>query len=348
MTTNQLIASGNIVPVKVVCAEEIDMTGAALNSMGEWSDNDVEQRAIPICGDIVSEWEKYVKKYFGAVVKTLVFSATVKHGEELVKEFRAAGYDFEQVSYRDKYQDGKRSDSIQRFREGKLLGLISCEALAKGFDVPDALCLVSARPYRKSVASHIQQLGRIMRAYPGKEYGLVLDHAGNYLRHADAVEEFWLRGWNTLDDGKVKDFKAVKKERKERKCFRCNVVMPANTDICPDCGAKRPSRRNFQIVPGKMREYQPHDIAAKFSPSEIWRNVSRLGINRHPEDMERARKFANMQYLQLTGRWQRKSIDLMPVDTCSPEIAAEVERSLRKWIRRKKRENKKSSTMVSA
>ena len=56
---------------------------------------------------------------------------------------------------------------------------MSCEALAKGFDVPDVLCLIGARPYRKSLAAHIQQIGRVMRPSPGKEFALVLDFAGN-------------------------------------------------------------------------------------------------------------------------------------------------------------------------
>ena len=130
-TTNALIDDGWLVKPKVFCATEIDMTGAPVNSMGEWGGTDVERRAMPIVGDIVSEWVAHTNKIFGGAVKTLVFTPTVAYGEELCEQFNSAGYRFEQVSYRDN-GDGRQSN-INDFRAGKLDGLVSCEALAKGF-----------------------------------------------------------------------------------------------------------------------------------------------------------------------------------------------------------------------
>ena len=56
--------------------------------------------------------------------------------------------------------------------------LISVEALAKGFDVPDVGCVVDCRPLRKSLSTAIQMWGRGLRASPetGKTDCILLDH----------------------------------------------------------------------------------------------------------------------------------------------------------------------------
>ncbi len=175
-TTNELIAAGWLAPLKVYAAKEIDMIGAKVIA-GEWSDREVEDRGRAIIGDIVAEWQDKTQKHFGGPVKTIAFSATVDHGEEICRQFQAAGYNFQQVSYRDG-NDERRAKLIEEFRkpDSSIVGLVSCEALAKGFDVPDILCGIGAQPYRKSFSSHIQMIGRAMRSAPGKQFALWLDH----------------------------------------------------------------------------------------------------------------------------------------------------------------------------
>ena len=331
-TTDELIKQGWLVPLKVYCATEVDMTGAAVNA-GEWSGTAVSERVIPIVGDIVSDWVAHTLKVFGHPVKTLVFAATVADGAELCKQFQAAGYRFEQISYRDGASSDVRADKIRDFRKGKIQGLISCEALAKGFDVPDALCLISARPYRKSLAAHIQQIGRIMRSSPGKEFGLVLDHAGNYLRHSIATEAFWAEGCNTLDDSDLKNLRESNPDKStDRKCQGCGFVMPDDAKVCPACGKARTIRRaKTSVAPGVMQEYGQ----LKSKLGDVWPHISRLARDRHPHDPVKAMKFAKVQYKELTGWWPNHR-SLKPADVCDPQVAAAVKRQIRNWIRRKK------------
>ena len=175
ISTNELIAHGKLKPLKYYAAQaSIDTKGMKVVA-GEWSEAEIEARGRAILGDIVSEWEDKCRLHFGGPRKTIVFSATVAHGEELAEKFRAAGYNFQQISYKDG-GDEKRRAIFQEFAkpDSEIVGLISCEVLTKGFDCPDVQVGISARPYRKSLSSHIQQLGRVMRAYPGQEYGLWL------------------------------------------------------------------------------------------------------------------------------------------------------------------------------
>src|SRR3546814_21011731 len=62
------------------------------------------------------------------------------------------------------------------------------------------MCGISARPYRKSLSSHVQQLGRVMRPAPGKTFALWLDHSGNYLRFHNDTQELFEHGVQKLDD----------------------------------------------------------------------------------------------------------------------------------------------------
>ncbi len=327
-TTDELIKAGWLVPLRVFCATEIDMSGAPV-AAGEWSDREVEKRAIPIRGDIVSEWVAHTHKVFGGPVKTLVFAPTVDYGEMLAEEFNSLGYRFEHVSYRSNSRGVERDQKIEDFRQGRIIGLISCEVLAKGFDVPDVLCGVSARPYRTSLAAHIQQLGRAMRSSEGKGFALWLDHAGNYLRHAQRTEAFWASGVSELDMG-------IKKERAgggekpdfQRKCKGCGYVMQPGAETCLMCGRAVPKRMPAQVVvPGKMMELGT--ILKKFP--DLWRHLSRVAVNKHPENPERARRFAVAQYKNITGRWPRFGMELDPVDRASKAIKRMVFKNLQEW-----------------
>ena len=175
-TTDKLIKDGWLAPLKVYAAKEIDMKGAKTNG-GEWAASEVQARGSKIVGDIVAEWQAKTGKHFGKPVKTIGFSATVEHGEELCRAFQEAGHDFRQVSYKDGNNES-RAALIEAFRRGEVMGLVSCEALAKGFDVPDILCGIAARPYRRSLASHIQQIGRVMRSAPDKDFRSVARSCG--------------------------------------------------------------------------------------------------------------------------------------------------------------------------
>jgi len=254
ITTKKLVDAGSLVPLRVFISKEIDMTGAK-KVAGEWSQAEATSRGKKITGDIVAEWIKKTHEIFGKPEKTIVFCAGVDHGVDLQAKFREQGYNFVSISYKD--DDQFKKDVIEDFNkpDSDIVGLIATDILTKGFDSPAVRIGVSARPFTKSLSSHIQQMGRVMRTYPGKEFGLWLDHSGNYLRFREDWEDVFENGVSELDDGKEKAKKEPdEKEKKDSKCPACGALWPRGSDTCTNCGHVRERKSAVVSVPGQMEE----------------------------------------------------------------------------------------------
>ena len=320
--TYDLIEDGWLVPLRVFAATAVDMTGAE-QSGGEWTDTAAAKAVTQITGDIVSEWVSKVGEVFGGPVKTLAFVPTIDYGARLCERFRAVGVDFRHVTAYD--TDTLREQNIRDFRTGLCDGLVCVEALSKGFDVPDARCLIAARPYRRSVSAHIQQLGRVMRPAPGKEFGLILDHCENYLRFAERTEKFWAEGCSSLSEKNAEAMNRPGKPAADRVCG-CGYVLPPRAEACPVCGAavhKPPPRRVretggtlTELTTGRARVDGTHSLAAAYA--DLWPHIQAWASGHH-SDPERARKLAMATYHGVVGRWPPRH-QQQPV-ACPPELA---------------------------
>ena len=352
-TTDQLIAQGELAPLKVYAEREIDMTDAPINNMGEWAAAEVSQRSKAIVGDIVTTWEKRTREHFGGAVKTLVFSASVDDGRVLVEAFQRAGYDFRQVSYLDNPDD--RKEVIRGFRAGDgAIGLVSVEALAKGFDVPDVMCIVGARPYRKSFAGHIQQIGRGMRSSPGKEYCLYLDHSGNMPGWIAETLDLWQHGVDRLRS-KRQTGTPTRKDGPDRADIvcSCGLVLMPGVRTCPACGRVRPGRIGMaEYRPGELeeldmagwREIQAIDDSSPVKQRlAVWKSICEMALERHPNNHARGRSWAFAQYKNWFGRWPPgREVHFAPVgDPPLAGVRAKVERQIKAWREEQRREQRR-------
>lgn len=268
-TVNKLLADGFLAPLRIKACVTPDMKGVKKKFTGEYDEDEAGQRGITIIGNVVDTWIEQTRKTFGGPVKTIVFSPSVKHGAELCRQFAEAGFNFQQISYLDK-DDGDRRDKIAEFRkpDSAIDGLVSCAVLTKGFDVPDVLCGISCRPYRKSFSSHIQEMGRVMRIHPGKDFGLWLDHSGNCISFADDTAWLFEYGVDSLSSAQKKDSEVREpkdKVRKERFCGECGTQMAAGQEVCPACGWQRPARGEIQFVQGELIDFD-HAPGKSFPP----------------------------------------------------------------------------------
>jgi len=255
ITTKELVDQKVLCPLRVFIAKEIDMTGAKKLNTGEWTQAEATKRGMQITGDIVSEWIKKTHEIFGGPRKTIVFCSGVAHGADLSRQFAEQGYNFVSISYKD--DDEFKRNAIDDFSKPttEIHGLIATDILTKGFDVPDVMIGVSARPFSKSFSSHVQQMGRVMRSYPEKQFAVWLDHSGNYIRFQEDWDEVYNNGVHELDDGKEKVKKEkTEKEKEAAKCPKCGHLWSSGSDACIHCGYVKEKKNLIDSVPGTMEE----------------------------------------------------------------------------------------------
>ena len=133
--------------------------------------------------------------------------------------------------------------------------MIATDILTRGFDVPDVMIGISARPFSKSLSSHIQQMGRVMRPHPDKEFALWLDHSGNYIRFRAEWESVYHDGVKELDENMVEKAKREPsdKVKEEAKCPSCQALWEHGANECHSCGYVR-KKQQFASVAGEMLE----------------------------------------------------------------------------------------------
>ena len=289
-TTEYLVINKWLAPLKVFIAKEIDMTGAK-KILGEWAADEVSSRGMKLTGDIVQEWITKTHEIYGRPRKTIVFCAGVAHGQDLVAQFAEKGYNFVSISYLDNSK--LKRDAIEEFKkkDSTIHGLIATDILTRGFDVPDVMIGVSARPFAKSLSSHIQQLGRVMRTHQDKNFALWLDHSGNFLRFKSDWDRIFQEGVQDLDNQEeVVKAEPTPKEKQEAICPSCKALWTPIGNKCSECGYEKTKpifssvagelhelftmtqadydeRQNFYselLAISQMKKYNPHWVMAKF------------------------------------------------------------------------------------
>jgi DNA repair protein RadD len=268
-TMHELTESGVLVPLRVFSCTPTNMKGAA-TAGGEWTDKAAEERGLEIVGDVVTEWVRY-----GADRKTIVFGATINHCEEICRQFNQAGIMAAVFCATTSTGDRERLLAEYRKPDSLLRVLVSVEALAKGFDVPDVGCVVDCRPLRKSLSTFIQMIGRGLRASTdtGKTDCILLDHSGNIVRFLDDFTDIFYNGLKTLDSGEKLDA-AVRKddeEREQRECPKCHFKPFSKRCIC--CGFEKTSTALVEHQPGEMREVMIGKQKAAENQIHLWEQI---------------------------------------------------------------------------
>ena len=287
----ELVEEGWVVPLKVYIAKEIDMTGAKFVA-GEWSQAEATSRGIQITGDIVAEWVKKTYEIYGKPMKTIVFCAGVEHGKELVTQFKAAGYNFVSISYKE--DDDFKRDTIEDFGkpDTNIHGLIATDILTRGFDVSDVCIGISARPFSKSFSSHVQQIGRILRPHEGKDFGVLLDHSGNFLRFRDDWESLYHDGVTELKTGgEVAKREPTEREKKAAKCPACAALWTSPNNTCSSCGHVRQALSSIISIAGTLEELDKANKKLQIQNNHFYSELVYYGRMKNYKDAWAAVKY---------------------------------------------------------
>lgn len=345
ISTNALIEHGYLIRPTIYVAKTIDMKGAK-KVAGEWSDREVEKRGKEIVGDIPAEWEAKTRLHCGGPAKTIAFVPTVDFAHLLAGKFQALGYNFVVVSYKEGKDE--QEEIIKEFRRpsSSIIGLISVDVFTRGFDVADVQVLIDARPLSKSLTTHIQKIGRLLRTSPGKttENTLLLDHAGNWLRFAEDTERIFEEGFKRLDDGateaKQRATDPSEKTLSEFKC-ECGYILPPKAPACPSCGRARVRRSLAQVVPGSMILINGRQVPAAgkhaylSNPGEVWQQLVHIAKQKKPGDQEWGRRWAQAKYNALYGEFSRQKFEFTEPKAPSAELIGKIKAEQIRWARRR-------------
>ena len=171
--------------------------------------------------------ERAVKDYLQRCpgVPAVAFGVDRQHSEKIAQAFREAGVRASHVDGETLRDERKRM--IAALGTGGLDVLSNCGLVSEGLDIPAIVAAILLRP-TQSLALCRQQVGRTLRPSPGKTRAIILDHAGNCLRHGlPDTPQAW-----TLGATKSK----IKERHDLRRCEACGAVTrPA--PFCSNCGA---------------------------------------------------------------------------------------------------------------
>lgn len=339
--TNRLIEQGLLVPLRYYACTAPDMTDVKVVA-GEWDAKETDKKALQVVGDVVKEYllNGQGKKFIG-------FAASIVHAQELQRQFLAAGINVATYTADDQPED--RSEIVTEFKKenSSIRGILSVEALTRGFDCPSVEVLILARPLRKALAVHIQMLGRVMRNSEGKTEAIVLCHSGNVARFWKEVNELFENGVTELDDGTKKEKPKTKEEDKEKemvKCPQCRVMhMPR--PACPFCGYLYPAKKAIEHVPGSLKE-----LVATGNPTlmrkMLWPQIAAFVLE-STQDIDRAQRRAQAIYHELTGTFAQARVETTTPEPPTPELRSKIKANQIKFIKEKQAAARRSMEAVA-
>ena len=157
--------------------------------------------------------------------QTIVYAVSVTHAENLTAVFNESGISAGVIH--GGIPAGQRAWVIRQFSEGELRVLVNVVVATEGFDLPDAACVVLARP-TMSLALYLQMVGRGLRPKPNSCDYTILDLAGNVQIHGFPDDE---RQWSLQPRG----HQETGYDPPVVRCPDCSGVSPAASHSCRLC-----------------------------------------------------------------------------------------------------------------
>lgn len=219
-TVMDLISGGFLTPTRIFAPPQgLDLSGIRTKA-GDYDSHDLtdEMSRPRVVGDAVEHYGRHA-----AGLPAILFSPSVAHAQTMADALCADGW--RAVAASGSTPGPQRDAAIAGLATGAVQVLCSCDLISEGLDVPAVGAVILLRP-TQSLGLYLQQVGRGLRPAPGKTHLIVLDHAGNTVRHGPPQTE---RAWSL--DGRPRKEPAPP----TRQCPECFAVFePA--PVCPECG----------------------------------------------------------------------------------------------------------------
>ena len=139
--------------------EQLIRGGTEVAVAGDYTESGIlyanQDRPDVMTNGALQFWRKHARDR-----QTVVYAVSRDHAHNLVRVFNAAGVPAAIVLGDTDSQS--RQEAIDNFRDRKIRVLVNVAVATEGFDLPDASCIIIARPTR-SLALYLQMVGRGLR-----------------------------------------------------------------------------------------------------------------------------------------------------------------------------------------
>lgn len=236
-----LIENKYLSPYKYYAPSDIDLTGIH-SRMGDFISSEINSlvNTNVMVGNAVTEYQKYCNNK-----RAIVFCASISHSKNVADEFIARGI---KAMHVDSDTDSKdREQAINDLSSGEIKVLCNVDLFGEGVSVDSVEAVIMLRP-TQSLGLFIQQAGRSLRTFPGKDHAIILDHVGNYKRHGLPDDD---REWSL--DGNAKKKKQIESIKICEKCFAAIRYYPCFCGFAPEI---KSTDRTPETVSGNLEEVQ--------------------------------------------------------------------------------------------
>ena len=189
-------------------------------------------------------------------------------------------------------------------RNGQATGIVNVGIISVGIDMPNLECCVLARP-TKLISVYLQCVGRVTRLSEGKQFGIVIDHAGIVEKLGLPTDKFeWsLDGSESVEERSQKS-KEERKEPKEITCKNCETVFKSRRS-CPECGHEI-------IQKGEAIPFHEADLVEiKAKPAD--KQIFFAQLLYHARNRGYSDGWAAHAFYEKFGAWPHKKRGILPV-----------------------------------
>lgn len=159
----------------------------------------------------------------------IVFCCNIRHAEQMADRFIKAGYKAAALVSKG-VGPLERAQMIEDLGNGNLDVITSIDIISEGTDIPIVTAAILLRP-TESLTIYLQQVGRVLRPAPDKDFAFIIDCVGNVQRHGMPQQD---RDWS-LEGTPKKD-----KSPSVFICQSCYAAFERESPkwpvICPYCG----------------------------------------------------------------------------------------------------------------
>lgn len=244
---SEMRKAGVLVGCLVYAPNEIDCSDLDVtNSTNDYSSVKVQQRfnnvKWTVVGSVIETMRELNPELYGIVL----FPPGVPESRWFVSQLKEQGISAVHIDADTTSDD--RQAAFRDHKDGDISVICSYGVIAEGWDAPWARHCVFCRP-TISPTVYIQIVGRVLRAYPGKEHAILQDHVGAWwkpgLGSPNQDREWKMEDTNGAIVKTVKEAREFpddfdKKEEKQEgaRCPKCNMILkhrPSEGFVCK-CG----------------------------------------------------------------------------------------------------------------